>query len=92
MEEGGARRATFTAGLCWAGGFLLSAVGVYMHNIWMVCLGYGVLGGFGLGIPSYTSPISTLIQWFPHRPGLATGMAIMGLVAAHSSHRRCRMK
>jgi hypothetical protein len=50
VEEGGARRATFTAGLCWAGGFLLSAVGVYMHNIWMVCLGYGVLGGFGLGI------------------------------------------
>src|SRR5579863_4663415 len=50
VEEGGPRRAMFTAGLCWAGGFLLSAVGVYMHNIWMVCLGYGVLGGFGLGI------------------------------------------
>jgi MFS family permease len=77
VEEGGPRQAMFTAGLCWAGGFLLSAVGVYMHNIWVVYLGYGVLGGFGLGI-GYISPVSTLIQWFPDRPGMATGMAIMG--------------
>jgi len=77
VEEGGPRRAMFTAGLCWAGGFLLSAVGVYVHNIWLVYLGYGVLGGFGLGI-GYISPVSTLIKWFPDRPGMATGMAIMG--------------
>ncbi|HLY90267.1 MAG TPA: MFS transporter, partial [Acetobacteraceae bacterium] len=77
VEEGGPRRAMFTAGLCWAGGFLLSAVGVYMHTIWVVYLGYGVLGGFGLGI-GYISPVSTLIKWFPDRPGMATGMAIMG--------------
>jgi MFS family permease len=77
VEEGGPRQAMFTAGLCWAGGFLLSAVGVYMHNIWVVYLGYGVLGGFGLGI-GYISPVSTLIRWFPDRPGMATGMAIMG--------------
>jgi MFS family permease len=67
----------FTAGLCWAGGFLLSAVGVYVHNIWLVYLGYGVVGGVGLGI-GYISPVSTLIRWFPDRPGMATGMAIMG--------------
>ena len=67
----------FTAALCWAGGFLVSAVGVYVHNIWLVYLGYGVLGGFGLGI-GYISPVSTLIKWFPDRPGMATGMAIMG--------------
>jgi MFS family permease len=67
----------FTAGLCWAGGFFLSAFGVYVHNIWLVYLGYGVLGGFGLGI-GYISPVSTLIRWFPDRPGMATGMAIMG--------------
>ena len=77
VEEGGPRRAMFTAGLCWAGGFFLSAVGVYVHNIWLVYLGYGVLGGFGLGI-GYISPVSTLIRWFPDRPGMATGMAIMG--------------
>jgi len=77
VEEGGPRRAMFTAGLCWAGGFLLSALGVYMHNIWVVYLGYGVLGGLGLGI-GYISPVSTLIRWFPDRPGMATGMAIMG--------------
>ena len=77
VEEGGPRRAMFTAGLCWAAGFFLSAVGVYVHNIWLVYLGYGVLGGFGLGI-GYISPVSTLIRWFPDRPGMATGMAIMG--------------
>jgi MFS family permease len=77
VEEGGPRRAMFTAGLCWAGGFFVSAVGVYVHNIWLIYLGYGVLGGFGLGI-GYISPVSTLIRWFPDRPGMATGMAIMG--------------
>ena len=54
-----------------------SAIGVYIHNIWLVYLGYGVLGGCGLGI-GYISPVSTLIKWFPDRPGMATGMAIMG--------------
>jgi MFS family permease len=77
VEEGGPRRAMFTAALCWSGGFLVSAVGVYIHNIWIVYFGYGVLGGFGLGI-GYISPVSTLIRWFPDRPGMATGMAIMG--------------
>jgi len=77
VEEGGPRKAMFTAGLCWTVGFLLSAVGVYAHQLWLIYLGYGVLGGIGLGI-GYISPVSTLIKWFPDRPGMATGMAIMG--------------
>jgi MFS family permease len=77
VEEGGPRRAMVTAALCWAGGFLVSAAGVWAHNIWLVYLGYGVLGGCGLGI-GYISPVSTLIKWFPDRPGMATGLAIMG--------------
>jgi MFS family permease len=77
VEEGGPRRAMFAAGLCWALGFLISAVGVYAHNLWIVYLGYGIFGGLGLGI-GYISPVSTLIKWFPDRPGMATGMAIMG--------------
>jgi MFS family permease len=77
VEEGGPRRAMFTAALCWAGGFFLSAIGAYVHNLWLIYLGYGVLGGCGLGI-GYISPVSTLIKWFPDRPGMATGMAIMG--------------
>ncbi|HEY4042637.1 MAG TPA: OFA family MFS transporter, partial [Rhodopila sp.] len=77
VEEGGPRRAMFTAALCWGIGFLISAVGVYIHNIWVVYFGYGVVGGCGLGI-GYISPVSTLIKWFPDRPGMATGMAIMG--------------
>jgi len=77
VEEGGPRRAMFTSALCFAGGFFVSAFGVAQHNIWLVYLGYGVLGGCGLGI-GYISPVSTLIKWFPDRPGMATGMAIMG--------------
>jgi MFS family permease len=77
VEEGGPRRAMFTAALCWSGGFFLSAIGIHLHKLWIVYLGYGVLGGFGLGI-GYISPVSTLIRWFPDRPGMATGMAIMG--------------
>jgi MFS family permease len=77
VEEGGPRKAMFTAALCWAGGFLVSALGVHLHNLWIVYLGYGVIGGVALGI-GYISPVSTLIKWFPDRPGMATGMAIMG--------------
>jgi MFS family permease len=77
VEEGGPRRAMVTAALCFGGGFLVSAAGVYVHDIWIIYLGYGVLGGIGLGL-GYISPVSTLIKWFPDRPGMATGMAIMG--------------
>jgi MFS family permease len=77
VEEGGPRCAMFTAGIFWAAGFFVSAIGVSSHNLWLIYLGYGVLGGCGLGI-GYISPVSTLIKWFPDRPGMATGMAIMG--------------
>src|SRR5206468_9609507 len=77
VEDGGPRRAMFTSALCFGGGFLVAALGVSLHQLWIVYLGYGVLGGIGLGI-GYISPVSTLIRWFPDRPGMATGMAIMG--------------
>src|SRR5271154_2589605 len=81
VEEGGPRKAMFTSALCFGGGFLVSAFGIYLHNLWIIYLGYGVLGGVGLGI-AYISPVSTLIKWFPDRPGMATGMAIMGFGGA----------
>ncbi|GGF31272.1 MFS transporter [Aliidongia dinghuensis] len=77
VENVGPRRAMFTAACCFGGGFLVSALGVQIHQLWLLYLGYGVLGGCGLGI-GYISPVSTLIKWFPDRPGMATGMAIMG--------------
>ena len=77
VESGGPRRAMFVAAACFASGFVVAAGGVELHSIWIVYLGYGVLGGVGLGI-GYISPVSTLIKWFPDRPGMATGMAIMG--------------
>jgi MFS family permease len=77
VEHAGPRKAMFSAALCFGGGFLVAALGVHLHQIWLLYLGYGVLGGCGLGI-GYISPVSTLIKWFPDRPGMATGMAIMG--------------
>ncbi len=77
VERAGPRAAMFTAALCWSGGFVVAALGVATTQLWLVYLGYGVLGGIGLGI-GYISPVSTLIKWFPDRPGLATGLAIMG--------------
>src|SRR6202012_1542982 len=77
VERVGPRQSMFTAACCFGGGFLLAAVGLKLHQLWLVYLGYGVLGGCGLGI-GYISPVSTLIKWFPDRPGMATGMAIMG--------------
>ena len=77
VERVGPRKSMFVAALCFGGGFLVSAVGIHLHQLWIIYLGYGVLGGCGLGI-GYISPVSTLIKWFPDRPGMATGMAIAG--------------
>ncbi|APA87529.1 OFA family MFS transporter [Paraburkholderia sprentiae WSM5005] len=77
LEHVGPRRTMFTAACCFGGGFLVSALGVYLHQIVLLYLGYGVIGGIGLGL-GYVSPVSTLIRWFPDRRGMATGMAIMG--------------
>jgi MFS family permease len=77
VERVGPRKSMFVAALCFGGGFIVSAIGIHYHALWLLYLGYGVLGGCGLGI-GYISPVSTLIKWFPDRPGMATGMAIMG--------------
>ncbi|HUZ63092.1 MAG TPA: OFA family MFS transporter [Acetobacteraceae bacterium] len=77
LDRVGPRRAMATAAVCFGGGFIVAAIGVSLHQLWLVYLGYGVLGGCGLGI-GYISPVKTLITWFPDRPGMATGMAIMG--------------
>ena len=77
LEKAGPRKVLFTAALCFGAGFLVSAVGVQLHSLALVYLGYGAIGGIGLGL-GYISPVATLIRWFPDRPGLATGMAIMG--------------
>lgn len=77
LEHVGPRRVGVVAAVCWGGGMMISALGVYLHQLWMMILGSGVIGGIGLGL-GYISPVSTLIKWFPDRRGMATGMAIMG--------------
>jgi len=77
LERAGPRKAGVVAAVCWCGGLAISAFGVYIHQLWLMWLGSGVIGGIGLGL-GYISPVSTLIKWFPDRRGMATGMAIMG--------------
>jgi len=77
LENAGPRKAMFASATCFAGGFFVAHIGVHLHQLWLIYLGYGVIGGIGLGL-GYISPVSTLIKWFPDRPGLATGLAIMG--------------
>jgi MFS family permease len=77
LDRVGPRKAMTLAALCFGGGFIVASFGVSLHSLPMIYLGYGVLGGIGLGI-GYISPVRTLITWFPDRPGMATGLAIMG--------------
>ena len=77
VDTNGPRAAMFASACFWFTGFMVGALGIGTGQLWLVYLGYGVIGGIGLGI-GYISPVSTLIKWFPDRPGLATGMAIMG--------------
>ena len=77
IEEVGPRMVGVIAACLWGGGYMLSSLGVNLHQLWLIYLGYGVIGGIGLGF-AYVSPVSNLIRWFPDRRGLATGMAIMG--------------
>ena len=78
LERAGPRKAGVVAALCWCGGLVISARSAsYTHQLWMMWLGSGVIGGIGLGL-GYISPVSTLVKWFPDRRGMATGMAIMG--------------
>jgi len=77
LERVGPRKAGFVSALCWCGGLFLGAIGIITHQLWLMWLGSGVIGGVGLGL-GYISPVSTLVKWFPDRRGMATGMAIMG--------------
>ena len=77
VERVGPRKSMFTAACFWSAGFLVGALGIATKQLWLLYLGYGFIGGIGLGI-GYISPVSTLIKWFPDRPGMATGLAIMG--------------
>ncbi|WP_432548656.1 OFA family MFS transporter [Kineococcus sp. SYSU DK004] len=77
VDKNGPRKAMAASALFWVTGFLVGALGIATSQLWLLYLGYGFIGGIGLGI-GYISPVSTLIKWFPDRPGLATGMAIMG--------------
>ncbi|MEW6319737.1 MAG: OFA family MFS transporter [Acidobacteriota bacterium] len=90
QDRVGPRISGLVAAGCFGGGFLVAALGVWLHQIWLLYLGYGVLSGCGLGL-GFNTPIPVLLRWFPDRPGLATGFAVMGfgggaIIAAPVSH------
>jgi MFS family permease len=77
VERNGPRKTMFVSAWCFCSGLVVASLGVHLHSLLIVALGYGLLGGIGLGL-GYIAPVSTLVKWFPDRPGMATGMAIMG--------------
>ena len=77
LEHAGPRKSGVIAAVCWGGGLILGGYGVMIHQLWLVYLGCGFIGGIGQGL-GYITPVSTLIKWFPDRRGMATGFAIMG--------------
>lgn len=77
LEKAGPRKVGMVATACWCGGLLLASLAIYQHQLWLLWLGAGVIGGIGLGL-GYISPVSTLLRWFPDKRGMAAGMAIMG--------------
>ena len=86
VERSGPRKVMVASATCFCSGLVLSGIGVQQHWLWLVYLGYGVIGGIGLGL-GYIAPVSTLMKWFPDRPGMATGMAIMASAAVPLSVR-----
>lgn len=77
VEKFGPRVTGTISAICYAGGTALTGLAVERHELWLLYLGYGILGGLGLG-SGYITPVSTIIKWFPDKRGLATGLAIMG--------------
>jgi len=77
VERNGPRRSGMVAAVFWGVGLMVASLGAKLGVIQILWLGYGVLGGIGLGI-GYITPVSTLVKWFPDRRGMATGLAIMG--------------
>lgn len=77
LEKVGPRLVGLVAATCWGGGFMIGGLGIMTGQLWLLYLGYGVIGGIGLG-SGYITPVSTLVRWFPDRRGMATGIAIMG--------------
>ncbi len=77
VERSGPRKTMLASMVCFCSGLLLTSLAIHWHQLWLLYAGYGIIGGTGLGL-GYISPVSTLMKWFPDRPGMATGMAIMG--------------
>ena len=76
-EKIGPKKSGLLAMLFWVTGLFGTAYALNIHNLTLLYLFYGIIGGIGIGI-GYITPVSTLVKYFPNRPGFATGLAIMG--------------
>jgi len=80
LERRGPTAACLLGTILFFAGNLLTALALYVQQIWLVFVGYGVIAGYGVGL-CYISPVSVLQKWFPDRRGLASGIAVCGFGA-----------
>lgn len=73
----GPRRLALAGSLMFSGGYVIAAWALHLGSIPLFYLGYGVIGGAGIGL-GYVTPVATVAKWFPDRKGLVTGIVVMG--------------
>ena len=73
----GPRRLAVIGGVMFASGYLIASLALHLESLALFYLGYGVVGGAGIGL-GYVTPVATVAKWFPHNKGLATGIVVMG--------------
>jgi MFS transporter, OFA family, oxalate/formate antiporter len=73
----GPRKLALSGSILFGLGYLLSAAALALRSLPLLYLGYGAIGGMGLGL-CYVTPVATVSKWFPDKKGSATGIIIMG--------------
>ncbi len=73
----GPRKLAVAGSLMFSGGYVLASLALHLDIIELFYLGYGVIGGAGIGF-GYVTPVATVAKWFPDHKGLVTGIVVMG--------------
>ena len=77
LPKMGPRKLALIGSFLFSSGYLIAGLALHLEFIPLFYLGYGVIGGVGIGL-GYVTPVATIAKWFPDRKGLATGIVVMG--------------
>ncbi len=77
LPKYGPRKMAMLGGVFYGSGYLIAAFALHIQSLPLLLIGYGVIGGVGLGL-GYVTPVATAAKWFPDKKGLITGMVVMG--------------